>query len=266
MMAVAQRSVAPAVCSARHAGVILPVMPVTCNAARRSRPLQQHVVAALSLRAASSAGSAGQRPSGGAIHGPKPVPGGPNPPQDAGGDSGGGDGGGRRPRRMILLRHADSEASSRLRDHDRPISAQGVREASAIARRLTAAGWVPDLIIASNSRRTRQTLDTMAEAAEELGEADAHFLGSLYTVAALDGQTKHHLEETVRAVACDAQHFCVMCVGHNKGWEEAASAFARRAVRLSTASAALFERAAGGSWEDATAPGADWTLVQVLTP
>jgi hypothetical protein len=51
-------------------------------------------------------------------------------------------------------------------------------------------------------------------------QVDAHFLGSLYTVAALDGQTKHHLEETIRSVASDAAHFCVMCVGHNKGWEE----------------------------------------------
>ncbi|KAF8062746.1 hypothetical protein HT031_004076 [Scenedesmus sp. PABB004] len=101
----------------------------------------------------------------------------------------------------------------------------------------------------------------MAEAAPPLGAVDAHYLGSLYTVAALDGQTKHHLEETIRAVACDAKTFCVMCVGHNKGWEEAASAFARQAVRLGTASAALFE-AGGGGWEDVTAPDADWRLVQ----
>lgn len=45
-------------------------------------------------------------------------------------------------------------------------------------------------------------------------------MGSLYTVAALDGQTKHHLEETIRSMATDARNFCVMCVGHNKGWEE----------------------------------------------
>jgi len=51
-------------------------------------------------------------------------------------------------------------------------------------------------------------------------QVDAHFMGSLYTVAALDGQTKHHLEETIRSMACDARNFCVMCVGHNKGWEE----------------------------------------------
>lgn len=51
-------------------------------------------------------------------------------------------------------------------------------------------------------------------------QVDAHYMGSLYTVAALDGQTKTHLEETIRSLASDAKHFCVMCVGHNKGWEE----------------------------------------------
>jgi hypothetical protein len=54
-------------------------------------------------------------------------------------------------------------------------------------------------------------------------------MGSLYTVAALDGQTKHHLEETIRSMANDAQNFCVMCVGHNKGWEEVSSAAAAAA-------------------------------------
>eukprot|EP00775_Hariotina_reticulata_P009253 gene9253-9419_t len=168
-------------------------------------------------------------------------------------------------RRMILLRHADSETSSTLRDYDRPISMQGRREASNIARRLCELGWIPDLIIASNSKRTKQTLDQMAEAAAELSTIDAHYLGSLYTVAALDGQTKQHIEETIRSVACDAKNFCIMCVGHNKGWEEAASAFAKQAVRLGTASAALFELA-GSSWDDVTSPDTEWRLVEVVTP
>lgn len=172
---------------------------------------------------------------------------------------------GLRVRRMILLRHADSETSTKLRDYDRPISLQGKREASTIAKRLCELGWVPDLIIASNSKRTKQTLDTMAEAAAELSLVDAHYLGSLYTVAALDGQTKHHLEEVVRSMACDAKNFCIMCVGHNKGWEEAASSFAKQAVRLGTASAALFE-VVGNSWEDVMGPDAEWKLVQVVTP
>lgn len=43
--------------------------------------------------------------------------------------------------------------------------------------------------MSSNSLRTRQTLQAMAEAAAAFGAAETHLLGSLYTVAALDGQT-----------------------------------------------------------------------------
>ena len=43
--------------------------------------------------------------------------------------------------------------------------------------------------MSSNSLRTRQTLQAMAEAAAAFGAAETHLLGSLYTVAALDGQS-----------------------------------------------------------------------------
>jgi hypothetical protein len=46
---------------------------------------------------------------------------------------------------------------------------------------------------------------------------------------------------------------------------QAASAFAQETVRLSTASAALFETV-GASWEEVTAPETEWKLVQVITP
>ncbi len=54
------------------------------------------------------------------------------------------------------------------------------------------------------------------------------FRGDLYTIAALDGQTRAHLmqlivEETARMRACT-----VLCLGHNRGWEECASSFAVR--------------------------------------
>eukprot|EP00877_Chromochloris_zofingiensis_P009141 jgi/Chrzof1/4480/Cz14g14230.t1 len=168
-------------------------------------------------------------------------------------------------RRLILLRHADSENSAGVRDHDRRISHQGKREAMNIARRLQELDWIPDIIIASNSRRTKQTLDLMCEAHSELGTVDAHFLGSLYTVSALDGQTRTHLEECILSIASDTDNQCVMCVGHNKGWEEAASSFTKQAVRLNTASAALLE-AVGKTWDDVMLPEADWQLVQVVSP
>ena len=63
-----------------------------------------------------------------------------------------------------------------------------------VAEKLAEKGWLPDLIVSSDSTRTKQTLDTMAEAHPAFSQADTLFRGSLYTVAALDGQTQKHLQ------------------------------------------------------------------------
>ena len=65
-----------------------------------------------------------------------------------------------------------------------------------MAKQLRELGWVPDVVICSNALRTRQTYDVLRDEIPELADADAHFLGSLYTVAALDGQTRAHLQVT----------------------------------------------------------------------
>ena len=65
--------------------------------------------------------------------------------------------------------------------------------------------------------------------------------------------------------ACD----CVMCIGHNKGWEEAASELSGESVALETANAAVLEARGGAdvAWADAlSAAGAAWDLRGVLTP
>lgn len=68
-----------------------------------------------------------------------------------------------------------------------------ITQAAETARILKSMGWVPDVVLASNAKRTRQTLDEMTSVIEGLGD-DAHLYGSLYTVAALDGQTRQHIE------------------------------------------------------------------------
>lgn len=112
-----------------------------------------------------------------------------------------------------------------------------------------------------------------------------------------------------------SSHSCVLCLGHNKGWEQAASTFAVRsravgggrsmlqrrlslgstpqpqweaaapnpdpdpthltvlwrwllqgqAVKLGNSHAALLE-AGGGSWEEAFAAEAGWSLASVVVP
>lgn len=127
-------------------------------------------------------------------------------------------------------------------------------------------GWVPDLIVCSSAQRTRQTLDAMCRAVSQFTTPPVQYLASLYAVTALDGHTQRHLSECVLdAAAGKADAQCVMCVGHNKGMEEAASSFAGVPVRLQSANAALLE-VESASWEDALAEGVEWKLVDVVTP
>lgn len=56
--------------------------------------------------------------------------------------------------------------------------------------------------------------------------AETHFKGSFYTIAALDGMTRKHLQNVIVDACRQSVHDCVLCLGHNKGWEEAASSFA----------------------------------------
>lgn len=73
-------------------------------------------------------------------------------------------------RRLVLLRHADSDQTTAgVRDHDRPISAHGRAQAASVAKQLKELGWTPDLVLASNSKRTKQTLDEMAEVLQVRG-------------------------------------------------------------------------------------------------
>ena len=58
-----------------------------------------------------------------------------------------------------------------------------------------------------------------------------------------------------------------MCIGHNKGWEEAASELSGQPVELKTATAAVLEAKPGDGWGDALAQaGPAWALTGVLTP
>lgn len=166
-----------------------------------------------------------------------------------------------------MMRHADSEDSCGpgLRDHDRAITALGREAAARVAQELHDRGWVPDLIVCSNAMRTKQTLETMRDAVKGFAEAEALFLGSLYTVAALDGQTRRHLQQCIIDAVKSSAATCVMCLGHNKGWEEAATSFTGTEVRLQPASAALMEQG-GDTWQDALSDAASWRLVEVVLP
>ena len=59
-------------------------------------------------------------------------------------------------RELVLLRHAKS-AWPDLPDHERPLAGRGRRDAPVMGRWLRAAGHVPDRVLCSTARRTRET-------------------------------------------------------------------------------------------------------------
>src|SRR5580704_19513092 len=63
-------------------------------------------------------------------------------------------------KRLYLLRHAKAvPADPALDDHARELTVRGMHDASAIARYIRKNGFEPQLLLASNSARTRQTAD-----------------------------------------------------------------------------------------------------------
>ncbi|XP_062198714.1 uncharacterized protein At3g52155, chloroplastic-like [Phragmites australis] len=170
-------------------------------------------------------------------------------------------------RRLILLRHGESAAGGRsTRDHDRPLSKAGRADAISVSDKLQQMGWIPELILCSDATRTKETLKILQEHVQGLSEAVVHFIPSFYSIAAMDGQTAEHLQKAICEYSSD-DILSVMCMGHNKGWEEAASMFSGDSVVLKTCNAALLE-AAGKSWVEAfsLAGLGGWKLHGIVKP
>ncbi|VAI17124.1 uncharacterized protein At3g52155, chloroplastic [Triticum urartu] len=170
-------------------------------------------------------------------------------------------------RRLILLRHGDSAVGERFtRDHDRPLSKAGRADAISVSDKFHQMGWIPELILCSDATRTKETLQIMQEHVQGLSQALVHFIPSFYSIAAMDGQTAEHLQKAICEYSTD-EILTVMCMGHNKGWEEAASMFSGDSVVLKTCNAALLE-AAGKSWVEAFSQAGlgGWKLHGIVKP
>ena len=65
--------------------------------------------------------------------------------------------------RLMLLRHAKTEkAESGMRDRDRPLNARGRKDAARIGAYMAHHALVPDRVIVSSARRTRETWERLA--------------------------------------------------------------------------------------------------------
>ncbi len=115
-------------------------------------------------------------------------------------------------RELILLRHAHAEqATPGQADIDRPLSSEGLAEAEAAAEWLKANNLIPDRVLCSPSRRTRETMEAVLG---KVGYVDQRLDDAIYeaTSGTLAGLADTHRE---------AER--LLLVGHNPGLEQLAA-------------------------------------------
>jgi phosphohistidine phosphatase len=112
-------------------------------------------------------------------------------------------------RELVLLRHAHAEsAMPGQEDFDRPLSRIGLAEAEAAGAWLRANGWVPDLVVCSPARRTRETLEQV-------------LLSTGYVEQRKDGRIYGATPGALMQVADEHREFGrVLLIGHNPGLEQ----------------------------------------------
>lgn len=118
---------------------------------------------------------------------------------------------------LILIRHAKSSWDNpEIDDHDRPLNARGRRSAVAIGAWLAQLRRRPDLVLSSDSERTRET---WALVERELGSnAEVNWLGALYHAGA---QTMLDILKGAGSAKT------VAMLGHNPGIADFANMLAR---------------------------------------
>jgi phosphohistidine phosphatase len=153
-------------------------------------------------------------------------------------------------RRLVLLRHAKSDWPD-VADEERPLAKRGRRDAPAVGRWLGASGYVPDAVVCSTTRRTRETweLASAGLAAVAPGASPAvRYEPRVYRATVLS------LLMLVREF--DPAWRTAMIVGHNPGLAELtvglAVADAGAPYAFPTAAVAVLDLP--GPWADA-APG-----------
>jgi phosphohistidine phosphatase len=150
-------------------------------------------------------------------------------------------------RRLMLLRHAKSDWPD-VPDQERPLAKRGRRDAPRVGRWLRDHGYLPDAVVCSIARRTRQTWELMAP--ELGGSPSVTFEPRAYDAGALT------LLYLVRELA--SRYQAALLIGHNPAIEDLASSLAEPQtadgaapspdLRFPTAAVAVFEFT--GDWPD----------------
>jgi phosphohistidine phosphatase len=115
-------------------------------------------------------------------------------------------------RRLLLLRHGKADRHSAGGDRERPLTRRGMDDARRMGEFLRDADVAPDLAVASNARRAKQTLDQVLEVFP--GHV-THLIENTIYLATVD-----HLVEILRQTPDRVA--TLLAVGHNPGFAELA--------------------------------------------
>jgi phosphohistidine phosphatase len=114
-------------------------------------------------------------------------------------------------KKLILMRHAKSDwSNSGQSDHARPLNKRGISDVPRMAQELLNRGILPELILVSDSARTRQTWELLTQI---LGAAPTRFLPDLYLASATE------IKDIVKST--DSLIDTVMVIAHNPGITDA---------------------------------------------
>jgi len=131
---------------------------------------------------------------------------------------------------LLLLRHAKSSWKDMAQDdHDRPLNGRGKRDAPRMGRLLRHLDQVPDRILCSTAKRTRQTVERVAE--------ESGFDGEIAYVAELYAADPDTLLAVAREQGGEAKR--LMLIAHNPGMEMLVEALTDRAEPMPTAALAV---------------------------
>lgn len=115
-------------------------------------------------------------------------------------------------RRLLLMRHGKADRHSAGGDRERPLTRRGEEDARRVGAYLRDEGMTPDLAVASNARRAKQTLERTLEA---FPQHVTHLIENTIYLASVD-----HLVEVLRQTPDKVA--TLLAVGHNPGFAELA--------------------------------------------
>ncbi|MEV7616625.1 histidine phosphatase family protein [Streptomyces sp. NPDC089799] len=111
---------------------------------------------------------------------------------------------------LVILRHAKSAWPPGVPDRDRPLGPRGLRDAPAAGRLLARSGILPDLVLCSPARRTRETW--------ELASAEFPAAPAVTPEPRLYGAATEEILDIVRETPSGIG--TLLLVGHNPGLQD----------------------------------------------